>query len=98
MREASRAGAGQAALRQAVEQNFGGQVQVLVPRQLRGGAPVPAAEHLSARMPRAGGGQLQAQVLLFSHGAWVFQATVVGEQPQPEAFDFFFDNLKPLPL
>lgn len=98
MQQASRAGAGQAALRQAVEQNFAGQVQGLAPRPLPGGVPVPAAEYLSARMPLAGGGQLQAHVLLFSHGAWVFQVTVVGERPQSEAVDFFFDNLRPLPL
>ena len=93
MQEPNRAAPGQLALRQMAEQNFGGQVEVMPDRKIAG-SPLPlAAEQLSARLMRPDKTPLQARMLFFSQGSWVFQATVIGEQPKAEAVDFFFDNL-----
>ena len=97
MKDDARSGAGLAALRDAVRQNYAGLVQALPSKGWPAGAGMAPAEQFEARAFRAQGGAVQARLLLFSRGAWVFQATVVGERLQPEAVDFFFDNLKPLP-
>ena len=97
MKDEARSGAGLAALRDAVRQNYAGHVQALPTKGWPACAGMAPAEQFEARALRAQGGTVQARLLLFSRGAWVFQATVVGERLQPEAVDFFFDSLKPLP-
>ena len=83
-----------AALRQSAEQNFGGSVQLLAPRTVQGADTGGRAQRVSAELARAEGEPLRAQMLFFSHGSWVFQATVMGTSPTAEAVEFFFDNLK----
>ena len=83
----------QLALRQMAQQNFGGDVQVMVDRRV-GGSKVPlSAQQVGAQLTRPDGGVLRSRMIFFSHGSWVFQATVMGEAPQAEAMDFFFDSL-----
>lgn len=91
-----RAGAGLAALREAIGRNFAGAAQALPARRLSGGRSEVSAEQFSAQAPRPEGPALQARLLLFSQGSWVYQVTVMGERLQPEALDFFFDSVKPI--
>jgi hypothetical protein len=86
-----------AALRQSAEQNFGGSVQLLAPRTVPGADTGGSAQRVSAELVRSEGDPLRAQMLFFSRGAWVFQATVMGTPPTAEAVEFFFDNLKLAP-
>jgi hypothetical protein len=86
-----------AALRQSAEQNFGGTVQLLAPRTLPGADTGAPAQRVSAELVRAEGDPLRAQMLFFSHGPWIFQATVMGTLPTAETVEFFFDNLKLAP-
>ncbi len=94
MQQTHRAGEGLVLLRQSAEQNFGGAVQMLPSRTMaladRGGQ----AQMVAAELRRSDGTLLRAQMMFFSQGPWVFQATVMGEPPTAEALDFFFDNLK----
>ena len=86
-----------AALRQSAEHNFGGSVQLLAPRTQPGADTIGSAQRVSAELARVDGDSLRAQMLFFSHGSWIFQATVMGAAPTAEAVEFFFDNLKLAP-
>lgn len=86
-----------AALRQSAEQNFGGTVQLLAPRTVPGADTGGRAQRVSAELVRAESDPLRAQMLFFSHGSWIFHATVMGTPPTAEAVEFFFDNLKLAP-
>jgi hypothetical protein len=86
-----------AALRQSAEQNFGGAAQLHPPRSVPGADTAGHAQLISAELVRQEGNSLRAQMLFFSHGSWVFQATVMGAPPTAEAVEFFFDNLKLAP-
>ncbi|XVJ68704.1 MAG: hypothetical protein HEQ39_02925 [Rhizobacter sp.] len=86
-----------AALRESAEQNFGGAVQLLPSRIVRGADAAGRTQLVSAELVPNEGGPLRAQMLFFSQGSWVFQATVMGTTPTAEAVEFFFDNLKLAP-
>ncbi len=93
LQKTSRVDEGQQELRQLAVQNFGGQVESLPNRTVSGHASPQVAQQFGASLERQQGRPLQARMLLFSRGSWVFQATVMGEQLPTEVVDFFFDNL-----
>lgn len=97
MQQAQRAGEGLVLLRQSAEQNFGGTVQRLPSRTMALADGGGQAQIVAAELRRPDGSLLRAQMMFFSRGSWVFQATVMGESPTAEAVEFFFDNLKLAP-
>jgi hypothetical protein len=97
MREAHHAGEGMVLLRQSTEQNFGGAVKGLPSRPLALADGGGMAQRVAAQLTRPDGTLLRAQMMFFSRGSWVFQATVMGEAPNADAVDFFFDSLKLAP-
>ena len=50
---------------------------------------------LAGTLPDGSRGQLESAV--FTHGTWVFQATVLGEKADAEAADNFFSSLRVVP-
>ena len=72
-------------------------MQLLAPRTVPGADTGGRAQRVSAELVRAESDPLRAQMLFFSHGSWIFQATVMGTPPTAEAVEFFFDNLKLAP-
>jgi hypothetical protein len=94
VQEARRAYEGLMWLRQSAEQNFGGTLQSLPPMAISladgGGQGLVVA----AQLPRGDGTLLRAQMVFFSRGSRVYQATVMGAPPTNEALEFFFGNLK----
>jgi hypothetical protein len=50
---------------------------------------------LAGTLPNGGPAQLESAV--FTHGTWVFQATVLGEKADAEAAGIFFDSLRAVP-
>ena len=50
---------------------------------------------MTGQMPDGSAAQLESAV--FSHGTWVFQATVLGEKADAEAADAFFASLRVMP-
>jgi hypothetical protein len=94
VQQTDRAGEGLVLLRQSAEQNFGGTVQTLQSRAMPLANSGGQAQVFAAELQRSDGTLLRAQMMFFSHGSWVYQATVVGAPPNSEAVDFFFDNLK----
>ncbi|MFM8900408.1 MAG: hypothetical protein ACKOF9_10750 [Burkholderiales bacterium] len=85
---------GVTALKSAAQQNFGGFSQTLPPRLIPGAAQTGRADVVTAKLSATPARSLQAQMVFFSHGRWVFQATVMAETLEPDAVVFFFDNLK----
>lgn len=92
--QAHRAGEGLVQLRQSAEKNFGGTVQTLQPRAMPLAGSGGQAQWVAAELQGTDGTLLRAQMMFFSQGSWVYQATVMGAPPNSEALDFFFDNLK----
>jgi hypothetical protein len=93
IRQSGSAAQGLAALKHSAEQNFGGFSQTLPQRLIAGAADAGRAEVVAAQLQAAEHRSLHAQMVFFSHGHWVFQATVMGEALASDAVVFFFDNL-----
>lgn len=94
MQHAERRAQGLAALMHAAQENFGGFSQTLPPRVISAAADAGRVAIVTAQLRSPTARPLQVQMAFFSHGHWVFQATVMGETLAPEAVFFFFDNLK----
>jgi hypothetical protein len=94
VQQALRADEGLVLLRQSAEQNFGGKVLTLPSRAMPLASSGGQAQVVAAELQRTDGTLLRAQMMFFSRGSWVYQATVMGTSPNSEALDFFFDNLK----
>lgn len=61
---------------------------------VRGATPHPGSQRLLLQGKLPDGRAVSMQVAVFSHGTRVFQATVMGEQLNPQAADTFFDGLR----
>lgn len=81
-------------LRAAVAANLAASATVLAPMKVPGMTPNAKAERLRAAGRLPGGEPVNAESGFFVRGTQVFQATVMGKAPAPEAVGTFFDNLK----
>ena len=81
-------------LRAAAAANIGAGKPLALPLRVPGATPHvgQARVHLSGLRPD--GQVVQMQVALFTHGTWVFQATVLGERVPDEAAETFFSGLR----
>jgi hypothetical protein len=81
-------------LRSASAANLAASAAVTGPMKVPGMTPNPQADrlHAAGRMP--GGDPVQIDSGFFVRGTQVFQATVMGTSPAPEAVGTFFDSLK----
>ncbi|PPE70210.1 hypothetical protein IS481_03220 [Caldimonas thermodepolymerans] len=82
------------ALRAAASANLDGQETLLGPAEVPGMTPNPAALRLSVQGRRPDGGALAQQLVLFAHGTRVFQASVIGAQPEDEPVATFLAGLR----
>lgn len=90
----ARVGPALAGLAAAAAANIGAAAATPTPVQVRGATPNPGSQRwaLQGRMPDGKG--VVMQVVVFTHGTQVFQATVLGPQAPPEAADSFFDSMR----
>jgi hypothetical protein len=82
------------ALRDATADNVGASAPQTAPYTLRGMTPNPLAVRLRADGHRPDGTPLQARAAFFVRGMRVYQASVVGTGPAPEAVETFLSGLK----
>jgi hypothetical protein len=82
------------ALRALAADNLGGVVTVVGPYPVRGMTAHPLAERLTVAGHRRDGSALRAAVVFFAKDRAIYQATVIGDQPNAEAVDTFFAALK----
>jgi hypothetical protein len=84
-----------ASLRDAARSHLGGEAQQMPMVAVPGMAQHPGSQRWRVRAQRPGGaGELQQQVLLFTRGARVYQATLMAERPRDDAADTFFASLR----
>lgn len=62
-----------------------------------GSTPQPQARRVRLAASAPDGAPLQLESAVFSHGSWVFQATVLGSKADAEAADSFFASLRAQP-
>ena len=82
------------ALRALAADNIGGVVSVVGPYTVRGTTVQAPAEQLTVAGQRRDGSTLRAALVLFVKDRAVYQATVIGDQPNADAVDTFFAALK----
>ena len=85
------------ALGQAALANLQGRIEWEAPAQVKGMTPYAEARHWRLRGQRPDGQAVLAQVLVFAHGARVFQATVIGPQADDRLAQALFEPLEVLP-
>ena len=90
----TRVGPALQALRAAASANLSGHISAQAPAEVAGMTPHPEAARLrlGGRLPD--GRSVEEQVLLFSKGTRVYQATVFGARLDAEAPDVFFAGLR----
>ena len=95
----ARVGAALAALRAAAAANIGAAASGPGPTPLRvpGATPNPGSQRLRLQGKLPDGKAVQTQLVVFTHGTRVFQATAVGEQVPDEAAQTFFDAIRVQP-
>jgi hypothetical protein len=93
MKTADRAAEGVQFLRNAAEKNWSGGLVPLAPPPWPGLQSPSHLQYVAAQLVSASGQARRAQMLFFAHGAWVYQATVMGQQLEQEALDSFFEGL-----
>jgi hypothetical protein len=87
-----------AAMGAAANTNLGGQAQLQAMLPVPGMTAHPGAQRLRVRAQRPGGqGALEQQVLLFTRGLRVYQATVIADRVSDEAANTFFGSLRLMP-
>lgn len=82
------------ALRAASRSNLGGTATVLGPMKVEGMTPNPQAERVRVRGKLPAGEAVMLESGFFARGTRVYQSTVMGKAPDPEAVATFFDSLK----
>jgi hypothetical protein len=93
----ARVGPALVGLRSAALANLGAGGAAELPLNVPGATPQAASGRVQAAGRQPDGATVQAQVAVFSHGTWVFQATVLGAQLPADAVDTFFDSLRVAP-
>ena len=83
-----------ASLRSASVANLGAPAQSLGPMNVPGMTPNPQAERVRVQGKLPDGAVVTLESGFFVRGTWVFQATVMGVQPNREAVASFFESLK----
>ena len=81
-------------LREAASHNLGAQPRAAQPFEVPGMTPNPRAGRLTLSGHRPDGSAITEHLLLFAHGARIFQASVVGDAPSEAAVATFFEGLK----
>jgi hypothetical protein len=92
--EPSRVSATLLELRTAAVGNVQGAAPLAVPWQIKGMTPNDEARRLSVPGRRPDGVVVQMHVAFFTRGLRVYQATVIGALPTPQAVEVFFSGLK----
>jgi hypothetical protein len=83
-----------AALRASAVGNVQGVTTGLTPWQIKGATPNEQSQRLSVAGRRPDGAPVQVNAAFFTRGLRVYQATVIGVQPAPQAVEAFFSGLK----
>jgi len=83
-----------AALRAIAVGNVQGVTTGLMPWQVKGATPNEQSQRLSVAGRRPDGAPVQVNAAFFTRGLRVYQATVIGVQPTPQAAEAFFSGLK----
>ena len=84
-------------LRDAASRNLGVGSARAQPWVVPGMTPNVQAGRLVLKGRRPDGSAVTEHLLLFAHGAWVYQASVVGDAPDDSAVATFFEGLKVAP-
>jgi len=84
-------------LREAASRNLGAETRAAQPFDVPGMTPNPRAGRFTLNGRRPDGSAITEHLLLFAHGARVFQASVVGDAPPDAAAATFFEALKVIP-
>ena len=87
-------GAALTELRQAAAANIDATTVEPTALQVRGATPHPQSVRLRLAGRRPDGRAAQMQAAFFTHGTWVYQVTVLGEQVRAEDADTFFAALR----
>jgi hypothetical protein len=85
------------ALSAAAQANLQGTVERELPASVMGMTPHPAARQRLIRGQLPDGQAVREQVLVFSHGMRVFQATLVGPQADDGRAKLFFEAIEVVP-
>jgi hypothetical protein len=94
---AASVGAGLQQLRAAAVANLRGETSEVKPWQLAGMTPSPESVRLSIRGQLPDGAPVIEHAALFVQGLMLYQASVIGAKPDPEAVETFFAGLKFVP-
>ncbi len=86
-----------AALVEAARNNVQGRDQVLTPAQVPGMTPHPQALRWRVQGRLPDGRAVASQGMVFAHGTWVYQATIVSERADEDASRSFLESLVVLP-
>ena len=92
--EPARTSVSLAALRAIAVGNVQGVTTGLTPWQVKSATPNEQSQRLSVVGRRPDGAAIQAHAVFFTRGLRVYQATVIGVQPAPQAVEAFFNGLK----
>lgn len=85
------------ALAEAAQANAQARVLSQTPARVRGMTPNPNARQFTLQGRHADGAPLRLRVLVFAHGARVFQASVVGQASDDSRMNPVFDSLELTP-
>lgn len=91
--EPARVGPALRALVDSARANVQGQTMSLSPALIPGMTPQPQAQRWRVNGKLPDGRSVISQGVVFSHGTWVYQATIVGESTGEESARTFFDAL-----
>ena len=81
-------------LRASALANLGAAAPAALALQVPGATPNPESSRVAASGRMPDGAAVQAQVAVFAHGTWVFQATVLGASLPAEGVETFFGSLR----
>jgi hypothetical protein len=81
-------------LRSKTVRNLQGEELRSAPANIKGMTANTAAVQLVARGKRSDGAPVHSHAAFFTRGLRVYQATVMGPEPEPEAVDVFWGGLK----
>lgn len=92
--EPARVGVALEQMRAAARANLRGQAERSAPAAVPGMTPNAQAERLSLHGTLPDGRAVRQESVFFAHATRVYQASIVGPQPPPEAVEAFFSGLK----
>jgi len=93
----ARAAIAQQRLRRLAVSNVGGDAPQAVPWRIAGATPDSETTRLSTRGRLPDGAAVVEHAAFFTQGLKVYQASVIGAAPDPEALETFFAGLKFVP-